>query len=139
LNSKSKKLKNLKAQKKYIIANNVKMAQFNLNTQSSFEEMKEFLLNLNNESVKLNEKVNLKINKIKNYYEHYSIESIQALMLANLQDDEETSEKIVNKFLNKEINLDQFLKDYLDKKTKSHLRRIKTEKFTNLVYNNISI
>ena len=100
--------------------------------------MKELILNLNKEATNLNEEVNCKINKIKKYYDHYSLDSVHALMQTNLHDSEDASDKIVNQFLNKEINLDKFLKDYLDQRTESHLRRIKTERFTNLVYKNLN-
>jgi len=131
----SSMLKSLQAQKEYIIANNIKMAQFNLNRQSSFEDMKSYVLNLNEESLNLNKEVNNKLDKIKKFYDHYSMESIYALMQTNLQDIEEESEKIANQFLNKEINLDTFLKEYIKRRTEAHLRRIKTERFASLLYN----
>lgn len=111
------------------------MAQFNLNRQSSFEDMKSYVLNLNEESLNLNKEVNNKLDKIKKFYDHYSMESIYALMQTNLQDIEEESEKIANQFLNKEINLDTFLKEYIKRRTEAHLRRIKTERFASLLYN----
>ena len=129
-------LKSLQAQKEFLVANNTKMAQFNLTRQSSFDEMREFLLNLNEESLNLNNQVNTKLNKIKQFYDHYSMESILALMQTSQQDAEEESEQIAHKFLDKEISLNEFLNAYIVHRTTAHLSRIKTERFTSLLYKN---
>lgn len=117
-----------------MIANNTKMAQFNLNRQPSFDEMRDFLMNLNQESLSLNKQVADKLEKLRKYHDHYSMESILALMQTSLQDAEEESEKIANRFLDKEIALDKFLKDYIERRTQAHLSRVKTERFTSLLY-----
>lgn len=130
-------LKHLQAQKEYMIANNSKLAELSLNRQPCFEELKEFLLELNRETVALNKSVNSKVEKLRKFYDHFSLESLHAIMETNLRDAEDESEKIVNQFLNKEINLDKFLKDYINQRTELHLRRIKTERFTSLVYKNL--
>lgn len=122
-----------------MVANNTKMAQFNLNRQPSFDEMRDFLMNLNQESCSLNKQVAAKLEKIRKFHDHYSMESILALMQTSLQDAEEESEKIANRFLDKEIPLDLFIKDYIDRRTQAHLSRVKTERFTSLLYENSNL
>lgn len=129
-------LKGLQAQKEYLIANNTKMAQYNLNRQPSFDEMRDFLINLNQESLSLNKQVATKLDKVRKFHDHHSMESILALMQTSLQDAEEESEQVLNQFLDKEIGLDVFLKQYIDQRTQTHLRRVKTERFTSLLYEN---
>ena len=126
----SAQLKGLQAQKEYLIASNTKMAQHNLNRQPSFDEMRDYLMNLNQESLSLNKQVAAKLDKIRKFYDHYSLESILALMQTSLQEAEEESEQVANRFLDKAIGLDVFLKEYIDRRTQAHLSRVKTEHFT---------
>lgn len=96
--------------------------------------MRDFLLNLNQESLSLNKQVTAKLNRIRKFGDHFSMESILALMQTGLQEAEEQSELIANQFLDKEIGLDVFLKQYIDRRTQAHLSRVKAERFTSLLY-----
>lgn len=65
-----------------------------------------------------------------------SLETALALLRTAASEMEEESDKIAQKFLNNDIELDTFLDDFLTKRRIMHMRLVKSEKLSKILSNN---
>ncbi|KAF2351156.1 Modifier of rudimentary Modr [Trinorchestia longiramus] len=63
----------------------------------------------------------------------YKPDTIQALLQTAAHEKEEESEKLIEGFLKKELSVEDFLTDFIEKRAISHQRRIKAEKVAELI------
>lgn len=62
-----------------------------------------------------------------------SLETVLALLQTAASEMEEESEKLAKRFLDNELELEDFLDQFLAKRKTVHLRLVKAEKMTNLI------
>ncbi|KAM3717587.1 Vacuolar protein [Dirofilaria immitis] len=110
------------------LVQNKSLAEWNLSQEPKIEEAKRRLRNTYEEAVKVKEEVIRLKGKLNSLSEERSLDTSSALLQAAAQTADDESEAIADRYLNGEIEVDQFLKEFIEKKTLAHMRKIKSEK-----------
>ncbi|XP_055895539.1 vacuolar protein sorting-associated protein 37A-like [Biomphalaria glabrata] len=111
----------------------VQLAQSNLSKKSEIENLRKILL------AKSAELDNLKIEFENHCERHMSLSDeyhpshIQTNLKVAVMEADEESEVVAEKFLDKELDVDEFLKSFMEKRTLCHLRRAKEEKLNQII------
>ncbi|KAL0279540.1 UNVERIFIED_CONTAM: hypothetical protein PYX00_001071 [Menopon gallinae] len=107
------------------------IARDNLSKQGKLEKLRKKVIKRVEQAQKLKTSFDEKHKEYEKLCERYHPESIrEVLRLAAIQSDEE-SEMIAERFLNNEIDIEQFLNQYIEKRKISQIRKTKEEKLSN--------
>uniref|UniRef100_A0A1B6DTB1 VPS37 C-terminal domain-containing protein n=1 Tax=Clastoptera arizonana TaxID=38151 RepID=A0A1B6DTB1_9HEMI len=128
-----KDLKNLETEKEILMASNRSLAEFNLSQEPHMEKGKQKLYDLIEEGERLCNDVELKTKKIMNKAGSQSLETILALLQTAAAEMEEESETISEKFLNGELEVENFLEQFSLRRKLMHLRKVKSDKMSEMV------
>uniref|UniRef100_A0A915Q3N8 VPS37 C-terminal domain-containing protein n=1 Tax=Setaria digitata TaxID=48799 RepID=A0A915Q3N8_9BILA len=110
------------------LVQNKSLAEWNLSQEPKIEEAKKRLRSTYGEAVKVKEEVMKLKEKLNSLSEERSLDTSSALLQAAAQSADDESEAIADRYLCGEIEVDQFLKEFIEKKTLAHMRKIKSEK-----------
>ncbi|KHN83036.1 Vacuolar protein sorting-associated protein 37B [Toxocara canis] len=110
------------------LVQNKSLAEWNLSQEPKLEEAKKKLLNTYEQAVSVKAEVEELKAKLDSMSEQRSLDTSSALLQAATQSAEDDSEAIADRFMKGEIDVDQFIKEFIEKKTLAHMRRIKSEK-----------
>ncbi|XP_005100077.1 vacuolar protein sorting-associated protein 37A [Aplysia californica] len=111
----------------------VQLAQSNLSKKPEIENLKESIISKNAEYDQVRaefESVCLRHNGLS---EQFHPSHIQTNLKVAVMEADEESEKLAEKFLDKEIDADNFLKAFMERRTVCHLRRAKEEKLNQII------
>jgi ESCRT-I complex subunit VPS37 len=111
-----------------LIATNKSLAEYNLSREPTYHQSRQQLIDGHNELKAIKEEVDKKKSRLSELSRQTSIDTTLALMQTSAAQAEEESEDIATAFLAQEMSFDSFIKDFIEKRKLSHLRRIKTEK-----------
>ncbi|XP_063992845.1 vacuolar protein sorting-associated protein 37B [Diachasmimorpha longicaudata] len=128
-----KQFKDLESEKDLLIAGNRSLAEVNLAKQPQFEENKKAVQELSEKCSQLFTSVQEKIAEIQAKTEPSSVESTFELLQAAAAEIEEESEKIAEKFLSGDTEVDEFLEQFLTRRKIMHLRKVKVDKMRELM------
>ena len=111
-----------------LIASNKSLAEYNLSKEPNYNKGRSLLSDIFKEVNELREKVEKKKEKLDENSRQTSMDITLALLQTASAEAEEESESIASMFLSQEMNLNDFLIQFVGKKKLYHLRRIKSEK-----------
>ncbi|XP_050724690.1 vacuolar protein sorting-associated protein 37B-like isoform X2 [Eriocheir sinensis] len=126
-------MKNLANEQEILLAANKSLAEFNLSLEPKLSQAKQALISKYEEAAQLSEEVNTLKAEFDSSSGQYTADTLQALLQTAAQQIEEETENLVQSFLDKENEVDDFLSEFLSKRKTAHLRRIKAEKITSIV------
>ncbi|EEB14800.1 odorant receptor, putative [Pediculus humanus corporis] len=107
------------------------LAKNNLSKQGKLENVKKQIFSQMEQAKELKKSFEIKSKEFENLSQKYQPLNIcHVLRLEAINSDEE-SEIIAEKFLNKEIDIEKFLLEYVEKRKISHIRKTKEEKLSN--------
>ncbi|XP_066591383.1 vacuolar protein sorting-associated protein 37B [Prorops nasuta] len=128
-----KQFKELETEKEMLIASNRSLAEFNLSKQPELQENKRSLRELSEKGNELCLRVKQKLEEIKEKSGVMTVETAFELLQAAAAEMEEESEKIAEKFLARDIEVDEFLEQFMSRRRIMHLRKVKVDKIRELM------
>ena len=132
------KVKTLEVERDSLIEANKTCAQQNLSREPLYRQKRQTLIDGHNELKQLKEEIDKKKSRLSEVSRQTSLDTRLALMQTATAEAEEQSEDIANSFLSNDMAFDLFIKEFIEKRKLSHLRRIKTEKLMECVRNESS-
>lgn len=134
----NEEVKRIKVQRETLMASNRSLAEYNLSQQPILEAKKNALFNAHQSKTAIQETYEQKRQKLDALSSQYSPDTTLALLQTSAAQAEEEAEKIADKFLDGEINAEDFIQAFQSQKTIHSLRKIKTEKLTELLRSRMS-
>ncbi|XP_005110858.1 vacuolar protein sorting-associated protein 37B [Aplysia californica] len=128
-------VKSMQVEHDNLIATNKSLAEYNLSLQPRIEDLKQYVAG---EYEKVNAlKTDLASHKatLDTYVGRQSLDTLHALLQTETAKSEEESEELADKFCSKDVDAEDFMTEYLPKRTVAHLRRIKSERLAELIRN----
>ncbi|CAG9831018.1 unnamed protein product [Diabrotica balteata] len=132
-------LKEIENEKENILASNNSMAEFNLSKEPELVEGREKIEELSQKGEELTKSVEDKLKELRDKGGDMSLETALALLQTAASEMEEESDKSSKKFLDGELELDDFLDDFLEKRKIMHLRLVKAEKLSKILQRDPSL
>ncbi|KAJ8958481.1 hypothetical protein NQ318_002274 [Aromia moschata] len=126
-------------EKENLLATNNSMAEFNLSKEPELVEGREKLQQGYEEVEELTKSVDEKVKEIREKGGDMSLETALALLQTAASEMEEESDKIAKKFLDNELELDDFLDQFLTKRNLMHMRLVKAEKLSKILQRDPSL
>ncbi|KAG5323410.1 VP37B protein, partial [Pseudoatta argentina] len=128
-----KQFKDLETEKEMLMASNRSLAEFNLSKQPELEEGKQVLKELSEQANQLCSSVRDKINEMRDKSGTMTVDTALDLLQAAAAEIEEESEGIAQKFLASDIEVDEFLDQFLSRRKLMHLRKVKVDKLREII------
>ncbi|XP_046740074.1 vacuolar protein sorting-associated protein 37B isoform X1 [Diprion similis] len=128
-----KQFKEQDTEKEMLLASNRSMAEFNLSNKPKLEDGKQAIRELSEKGSKLCTSVMEKLDQLKEQSGTMTVDTALALLQASAAEIEEESEKIQGKFMNEEMEVDEFLEQFLTRRKLMHLRKVKVDKMKELM------
>ncbi|KAE8752820.1 hypothetical protein FOCC_FOCC000558 [Frankliniella occidentalis] len=128
-----KGLEELETAKEMALASNRSLAEFNLSRQRELTEGKCRLQQVSEEGQKLLENIENIASQLKEKAGTTNAETVLALLQTSAAEMEEESEKVAERFLEGEIDIDSFLDQFQNTRKIMHLRRVKADKMSDLL------
>ncbi|XP_015369997.1 PREDICTED: vacuolar protein sorting-associated protein 37B [Diuraphis noxia] len=125
--------KEIDTEKEMLIASNQSLAEFNLTKEPELVSGKERLCEMYEEAEKLYKSVTEKVNTLKQHKSSMNPETILALLQTASCETEEESDKLAEKFLSGDTDLEGFLEEFLKRRKDMHLRKAKADKMSELL------
>ncbi|KAH9508254.1 Vacuolar protein sorting-associated protein 37A [Bulinus truncatus] len=111
----------------------VQLAQSNLSKKTEIENLKKLLIVKNTELENLKAEFENHCERHMSLSDMYHPSHIQTNLKVAVMEADEESEIIAERFLEKELDVDEFLKSFMEKRTLCHLRRAKEEKLNQII------
>ncbi|XP_029163187.1 vacuolar protein sorting-associated protein 37B [Nylanderia fulva] len=128
-----KQFKNLETEKEMLMASNRSLAEFNLSKQPELEEGKQMLKELSEQANQLCTSVKSKLDEMRDKSGTMTVDTALDLLQAAAAEIEEESEAIAEKFLAGDIEVDEFLDQFLSRRKFMHLRKVKVDKLREII------
>lgn len=116
-----------------LMASNRSLAEHNLSQKPKLERNKQLLIDAHQNKALIQAEFEKNRTKLEEFSTQYSPDTTLALLQTSTAQAEEEAEKTADKFLDGEMNVEDFIQTFQSQKTLHHLRRIKTEKLTELL------
>ncbi|KAM7452058.1 Vacuolar protein sorting-associated protein 37B [Porites harrisoni] len=116
-----------------LMASNKSLAEHNLSQKPKLERNKQLLIDAHQNKALIQAEFEKNRTKLEAFSTQYSPDTTLALLQTSAAQAEEEAEKTADKFLDGEMNVEDFIQTFQSQKTLHHLRRIKTEKLTELL------
>ncbi|XP_015770533.1 PREDICTED: vacuolar protein sorting-associated protein 37B-like [Acropora digitifera] len=116
-----------------VMASNRSLAEYNLSQQPVLERKKQMLIEAYQNKTLIQVEFDKNQQKLETLSSQYSPDTTLALLQASAQQAEDEAEKTADKFMDGEINVDEFIQTFQSQKTTHHLRKIKSEKLSELL------
>ena len=128
-----KQFKDLETEKEVLMASNRSLAEFNLSKQPELQEDKQMLKELTEKGSRLCTAVKEKLDELKEKSGEMTAETALDLLQTTAAETEEESESIAEKFLAGDMEVDEFLEQFLSRRKLMHLRKVKVDKLKELI------
>ncbi|CAB0034882.1 unnamed protein product [Trichogramma brassicae] len=112
---------------------NRSLAEFNLSKEPELDKARAKLQSLSEEGGELCSSVQAKLEQIKNKAGTMTADLALDLLQTAAAEMEEESEKIAEKFLTSDLEVDEFLEQFLTKRKIMHMRKVKVDKMKELM------
>uniref|UniRef100_A0A1Y1LPZ6 VPS37 C-terminal domain-containing protein n=1 Tax=Photinus pyralis TaxID=7054 RepID=A0A1Y1LPZ6_PHOPY len=126
-------LQEIEQEKETLLASNSSLSEFNLTREPALIEGRERVEKLSADGEEIYKTVEEKMNEIREKTGDMSLETALALLQTAASETEEESDKLTSQFLSNEIELDQFLEEFIEKRIVMHTRLIKAEKMAKIL------
>lgn len=134
----NEEVKRIQVQRETLMASNRSLAEYNLSQQPILEAKKNALFEAHRNKAVIQEMYEEYRKKLDALSSQYSPDTTLALLQTSAAQAEEEAEKIADKFLDGEINVEDFIQSFQSQKTIHSLRKIKSEKLTELFRSRMS-
>lgn len=134
----NEEVKRIKVQRETLLASNRSLAEYNLSQQPILESRKNALYEAHQNKAVIQEVFENNRQKLDALSNQYSPDTTLALLQTSTAQAEEEAEKIADKFLDGEINVEDFIQAFHSQKMVHSLRKIKTEKLSELLRSRMS-
>lgn len=134
----NEEVKRIQVQRETLMASNRSLAEYNLSQQPILEAKKNALFEAHRNKAVIQEMYEEYRKKLDALSSQYSPDTTLALLQTSAAQAEEEAEKIADKFLDGEINVEEFIQSFQSQKTIHSLRKIKSEKLTELLRSRMS-
>ncbi|CAC5414524.1 VPS37 [Mytilus coruscus] len=114
----------------------IELAKENLSKKPKIQQMRQWVGEKNQLFEKSREEFERDQEKLMSLSDTFHPTNIQTNMKVALMEAEEESEKVVDEFLNKKMEIDEFTQKFLQIRMQSHCRRAKEEKLNQLIHQN---
>ncbi|KAG7197971.1 hypothetical protein KM043_016203 [Ampulex compressa] len=128
-----KQFKELETEKEMLMASNRSLAEFNLSRQPELEEDKQALRDLSEKGTELCSNVKSKLDEMRDKSGTMTVDTALDLLQAAAAEIEEESERVAEKFLAGDTEVDEFLEQFLSRRKIMHLRKVKVDKLRELI------
>ncbi|XP_078039734.1 vacuolar protein sorting 37B [Augochlora pura] len=128
-----KQFKDMETEKDMLMASNRSLAEFNLSKQPELEGSKQILKELGERGSGLCASVKEKLEVLKEKCGEVSADTALDLLQTATAEIEEQSESIAGKFLAGDMEVDEFLEQFLSQRKLMHLRKVKVDKLKELI------
>ncbi|XP_012224404.1 vacuolar protein sorting-associated protein 37B [Linepithema humile] len=128
-----KQFKEFETEKEMLMASNRSLAEFNLSKQPELEDGKQVLKELSEQANQLCTNVKGKLDEMRDKSGAMTVDTALDLLQAAAAEIEEESEAIAEKFLAGDIEVDEFLDQFLSRRKLMHLRKVKVDKLRELI------
>ncbi|KAL7647150.1 UNVERIFIED_CONTAM: hypothetical protein RMT77_002408 [Armadillidium vulgare] len=126
-------MKNLDSEKEMLLAANKSLAEFNLSFEPKLLNGREELISKYEKCTSTQEQINILTQKLSNSSTKRSPETLQQLLKTAAQESEEETENLIQSFLNNDPSVENFVEEFVRKRSVAHLRKIKVEKICELL------
>ncbi|XP_074603425.1 vacuolar protein sorting 37B [Brevipalpus obovatus] len=103
-------------------------AEWTLSKEDEYNRLRQELCDSHRETIDLKREVEKKKEKIDEYGRQTSLEITLALLQTATAEAEEEAESLASSMFSGDMRVDDFIKQFIDKRKLAHIRRIKTEK-----------
>ncbi|XP_043268346.1 vacuolar protein sorting-associated protein 37B-like [Venturia canescens] len=128
----AKQFKDLETEKEMLMASNRSLAEFNLAKQPELEEGKKELKELGEQGSELCISVQKKLEELKEKSGSMSVDHALELLQAGAAEIEEESEKLAEKFIAGDVEVEEFLDQFMTMRKLMHHRKVKVDKMREL-------
>ncbi|KRT83510.1 hypothetical protein AMK59_3975 [Oryctes borbonicus] len=126
-------LKDIASEKETLLEQNREKAEANLAKEPQLVEGREMIMQLSAEGEELSNRVKEKYDEMRQQSGDMSLETVLALLQTAASEMEEESEEAAKRFLDNELEIEDFLDEFLAKRKVVHLRLVKAEKMTKII------
>uniref|UniRef100_A0A914CLE0 VPS37 C-terminal domain-containing protein n=1 Tax=Acrobeloides nanus TaxID=290746 RepID=A0A914CLE0_9BILA len=123
----------LPADKDMKLAQSKSMAECNLSMEPKLNEAKSRLQSTYTEAVKAKQDVETLKSKLDSLSENRSLDTVAALLQAAAREAEDQSDDIADKFMNGDVEIEDFVKKFQEKRVLSHMRKVKSDKLMTIL------
>lgn len=116
-----------------LLVSNKSLAEHNLSLEPKLTEGKQALIAAYEEASTLADSLTAMKASVDSTSGQYKPDTIQALLQTAAHEKEEETEKMIQNFLDKELSVEDFLSEFISKRTTAHNRRIKAEKVAEMI------
>lgn len=131
--SDNEEVKKIAVQRDTVMASNRSLAEYNLSQQPTLERKKQLLIEAYQSKALIQEEFNKNWQKLEALSSQHSPDTTLALLQASTAQAEEEAEKTADNFMDGEMNVEEFIQTFRSQKTTHHLRKIKSEKLSELL------
>ncbi|XP_014252965.1 vacuolar protein sorting-associated protein 37B [Cimex lectularius] len=128
-----KQYKDIEKEKEIIMVSNRSLAEFNLSKEPFMVSLKAQLQELNENCEVLYKSVENKYNEILNKQGTNQLDAKLSLLQTAAAEIEEESEKLSESFLNGDMELDDFLEQFISRRKIMHLHKVKSDKMAEII------
>lgn len=118
-----------------LIAKNKSLADFNYKREPTYNDLRKVLEDVHKEAIEIKQNLIEKQTKLNKLKPKMTPDTLRGLLQVAAQDSEEKSEEIARNFLAKEKTYEEFINEFIKKRTEYHIRRIKYEKLIDSLQN----
>uniref|UniRef100_A0A0B6ZEB2 VPS37 C-terminal domain-containing protein n=1 Tax=Arion vulgaris TaxID=1028688 RepID=A0A0B6ZEB2_9EUPU len=111
----------------------VQLARTNLSKKPEIESLKQSVIEKNAELETLQAEFENHCERHMTLSDQYHPSHIQTNLKVAVMEADEESERVAEKFLEKELDIDEFMRSFMEKRTLCHLRRAKEEKLNQII------
>uniref|UniRef100_A0A914WGP6 VPS37 C-terminal domain-containing protein n=1 Tax=Plectus sambesii TaxID=2011161 RepID=A0A914WGP6_9BILA len=115
------------------LAHNKSLAEWNLSQEPKLNEAKQRLRATYDGALQLKQEVEGLKQRLETVSKERSLDTTLALLQAAAQGAEDDSESTAEKFLDGQLDADQFLAEFHQKRCLAHMRKVKVEKMTEIL------
>jgi len=126
-------VKKIAVHRDMLMASNRSLAEQNLSQQPKLERNKQVLIEAHQSKALIQEEFDKNRQKLETLSNQYSPDTTLALLQASTAQAEEEAEKTADKFMDGEMEVEEFIQTFQSQKTVHHLRRTKSEKLSELL------
>ncbi|GAB1602288.1 vacuolar protein sorting-associated protein 37B-like [Argonauta hians] len=126
-------VKNIQQERDVMLASNKSLAEYNLGIRPKFEDLKQQIAAKYAKISELKTTLAEEIGSLDVVANKQSLETILALLQADAATSDESSEKLAQDFLEKKVETETFVEDYIPQRKEAHLKKVKVEKMTDLL------
>jgi len=127
-------VRNIEVEREMLMVSNKSLAEFNLSREPRLRQARQRLIESYQKASEDFREVESKKQTLDELSRQVSLDTTLAILQTSAAQTEEETESIAEKFLDGSIDVEAFLEDFLPKRKLAHLRRIKVDKLSELIY-----